>query len=337
MAKNELTYDQVISSLKKKEYKPIYLLMGEEAYYIDLISDYIQDNVLDEMEKAFDLSVLYGKDVDMRAVINMAKRFPMSAPYHVVIIKEAQQIKDYDILSNYLQNIQPSTILVLCYKYGSVDGRKKVVGEIQKIGAVFQSNALRDYQVVGWIKEYVRTKGLSIDEKAAILLAEFLGTDLSKIVNEVDKLVITKPADSNQITDELIEKNIGISKDYNNYELQNAIMSRNVLKANKIAFYFEKNPKNNPLVVTISVLFSLYTNLLQYHYTENKDQQTIARELGVNPYFVKDYATAAKNYTAAKCMQSISLIREYDAKSKGLGSRSQAGELLKELVFKLMH
>jgi len=337
MAKQEMTYDQVLASLKKKEYKPIYLLMGEEAYYIDLLSDYIQDNVLDEMEREFNLTVLYGKDVDMTAVINTAKRFPMMTPYQVVIVKEAQHVKDYDLLSLYLQNPQNSTILVLCYKYGTIDKRKKVVGEIDKKGVIFQSNALRDYQIVAWIKDYVRSKGLSIDEKAAALLGEFLGTDLGRIVNEIDKLVITKPAGSNQITADLIEKNIGISKEYNNFELQNAIINKDILKSNKIALYFQKNPKNNPLVVTFSVLFGFFTNLLQYHYTGDKSQGNVARELGVNPYFVKDFANASKHYNAWKCMQSISLIREYDAKSKGIDSRATDGDLLKEMLFKIMH
>jgi DNA polymerase-3 subunit delta len=337
VAKTEQTYEQILNSLKNKEYKPVYLLMGEESYYIDLISDYIEKNVLDDMEREFNQTVLYGKDVDMPTVINAAKRFPMMAPYQVVIVKEAQHIKDYDILSNYLQNPQKTTLLVFCYKYGTVDRRKKVVSEIEKVGVVYQSNALRDYQVVGWIKDYIKKIGLSIDEKAAMLLAEFLGTDLGRIVNEVDKLIITKPANTNQITDELIEKNIGISKEYNNFELQNAIVAKDVLKANKIVFYFEKNPKSNPLVVTISVLFGFFSNLLQYHYTPDKSPQNIAQALRVNPYFVKDYAAAASKYNAWKCMQCISLIREFDAKSKGIDSRAEDGDLLKELVFKIMH
>ncbi|MBN1462311.1 MAG: DNA polymerase III subunit delta [Paludibacteraceae bacterium] len=337
MAKQDNNFNQLFSSLKKKEYKPIYLLMGEEPYYIDLLSNYMQENILSEMEQEFNLTVLYGKDVDMPTVINAAKRFPMMAPYQLIIVKEAQHIKNYELLLHYLQNIQSSTILVFCYKYGTIDKRLKIVGEIDKVGVVFTSNALRDYQVTPWIKDYVRTKNLSIDEKAAALLAEFLGTDLGRIVSEVDKLIITKPANSNVITDELIEKNIGISKDYNNFELQNALLTKNEVKAQKIVFYFDKNPKNNPLVVTISVLFGFYVNLLQYHYTDNKNPASVASELGINPFFVKDYETASKNYSASKCMQNISLIREFDAKAKGVKSRASNGELLKELVFKLMH
>lgn len=337
MAKQDNNFNQLFSSLKKKEYKPIYLLMGEEPYYIDLLSNYMQENILSEMEREFNLTVLYGKDADMPTIINAAKRFPMMAPYQLIIVKEAQHVKNYELLLHYLQHIQSSTILVFCYKYGTIDKRLKIVGEIDKVGVVFTSNALRDYQVTPWIKDYVRTKNLSIDEKAAALLAEFLGTDLGRIVSEVDKLIITKPANSNVITDELIEKNIGISKDYNNFELQNALLTKNEVKAQKIVFYFDKNPKNNPLVVTISVLFGFFVNLLQYHYTDSRNSASVASELGINPFFVKDYETASKNYSATKCMQNISLIREFDAKAKGVKSRASNGELLKELVFKLMH
>jgi DNA polymerase-3 subunit delta len=337
MAKQELTYEQILASLQKKEYKPIYLLMGEEPYYIDLLSDYIQQNVLDDMEREFNLTVLYGKETDMATVINAAKRYPMMSPYQVVIVKEAQHIKDYDLLNFYLQQPLASTVLVFCYKYGTIDRRKKVVSEIEKNGIVFTSAALRDYQVLPWIKNYVRSKGLSIDEKATALLAEFLGTDLSRIVGELDKLIITKPANSNQITTDLIERNIGISKEFNNYELQNALMRGDVTKANQIIFYFAQNPKNNPLVVTISVLFSFYSNLLLYHYTEDKSEMNMSRRLGVHSFFVKDFRMAASKYNAWKCMQNISLLREFDAKSKGVGSTEPDGELLKELIFKLTH
>jgi len=333
----KVTYEQVLTDLKGKRYKPVYLLMGEEPYYIDLLSDYIQNNVLDEMEKEFNLTVMYGKEVDMATVINAAKRFPMMAPYQVIIVKEAQHIKDYDLLSFYLKQPLTSTLLVLCYKYGTIDKRKKVVSEIDKTGVLYQSDSLRDYQVQPWIKNYVKSKGLAIDEKATALLAEFLGTDLSRIVGELDKLVITKPANSNQITSELIEKNIGISKEYNNYELQNAVMKHDISKINRIVWYFGKSPKNNPLILTVSVLFSLYNNLLLYHYTSNKTDANVAARLGINPFFVKDYKTAATYYNAWKCMQNIALLREYDAKSKGIGSKEPEHELLKELIFKLVH
>ncbi len=337
MAKQELTYDQVLNSLKQKDFKPIYVFMGEESYYIDLLSDYIQNKVLDEMEREFNLTVLYGKETDMATVINAAKRFPMMSPYQVVIVKEAQHIKDYDLLSFYLQNPLKSTILVFCYKYGTLDKRKKVTAEIEKAGIVFTSNLLRDYQLPAWITQYVKSKGLSIEEKAVLLLAEFLGTDLSRIVGELDKLIITKSADQKVITADLIEKNIGISKEYNNFELQNAVMKRDLTKVNRIVWYFTQNPKNNPIQVTVSVLFGLFNNLLLYHYTNDKSDANIARRLGVNPYFVRDYKAAAGIYNAWKCMQNISLLREYDAKSKGIDSTEPGEELMKEMVFKLAH
>lgn len=335
--KSSQTFEQVLTSLKNKEYKPIYLLQGDESYYIDKISDYIQHNVLDEMEREFNFSVMYGKDVDAATVINAAKRYPMMSQYQVVIVKEAQHIKDLEKLAFYLEKPLNSTILVICHKYGTVDGRKKYVNEIDKVGVVFTSSTLRDYQVLPWIKDYVKLKGLSIDEKATALLAEFLGTDLSRIVGELDKLIITKPADQKQITSELIEKNIGISKEYNNFELQNAIFKRDVLRANRIVQHFSKSPKTNPMIVTISVLFGGYTNLLQYHYTGDKSDANVARVLGVNPFFVKDFSAAAKIYSAWKCMQNIAILREFDAKMKGIGSREPESELLKEMLFKLMH
>ncbi len=337
MAKQEFTYHEVMRSLLAKDYKPVYLLMGEEAYYIDLLSDYVQNKVLDEMEREFNLTVLYGKETDMTTVINAAKRFPMMSEYQVVIVKEAQHIKDFDKLSFYLQNPLKSTILVLCHKYGTVDKRKKIVSEIARAGIVFTSPALRDYQVTPWIKDYLRNKNLSIDEKATAMLTEYLGTDLSRIAGELDKLIITKPTEATAITAELIERNIGISKEYNNFELMNALMKRDILKANRIAAYFEKNPKAMPFVVTVAGLFGMYSNLLLYHYTADKSEGNIARRLGVNPYFVRDYRTAATHCFAKKCMSNIALLREFDAKQKGIGSRAPEGELMKELIFKLMH
>ncbi|MDR1679620.1 MAG: DNA polymerase III subunit delta [Prevotellaceae bacterium] len=341
MAKKEgITYEQLLSELKSKQYRPVYLLMGEEPYYIDRLSDFIQNNVLDEMEKEFNQTILYGKESTMAEVINAAKRFPMMSPHQVIIVKEAQHIKDYDLLSFYLQKPLQSTILVFCYKYGSIDRRKKIVSEIEKTGIVFQSDLLRDYQLPAWIKNYVKSKNLTIDEKATALLAEFLGADLSRIVGELDKLVLTKPANTNAITCELIEKNIGISKEYNNFELQNAIMKRDILKINRIADYFAKNPKNNPLVVTLSVLFGFYSNLLLFHYSSpqsRNNDNALAGRMGVNPFFVKDYRAAATHYNARKCMQNIALLREFDAKTKGIDSKEPESELVKELLYKLIH
>lgn len=339
MAKQqELTYEQIISEVRNKEYRPIYFLMGEESYYIDKISDYILDHVLTEDEKEFNQTILYGKDVDIRTVINTAKRFPMMSERQVVVIKEAQNIKDLDELLFYAQKPLKSTVLVFCYKYGKLDMRKKFALEVAKVGLVYESKKIYDNQVPAFISSYLKNKKVGIEEKAIRMIADFLGTDLSKIVGELDKLLITKPADLNAITPDFVEKNIGISKDFNNFELLDALVQKDALKAHRIAQYFEQNPKNNPLVVTLTVLFNFFSNLMLYHYLPNKSQSVVASELKVNPYFVKDYVLAAKNYSGMKTFQVIALIRTYDAKGKGIdnGSASQ-GELLKELIVKILH
>lgn len=338
MAKQTTTAQDILNKLKNKEYSPVYFLMGEEPYYIDVISDYIQNNVLDEAQREFDQTVLYGKETDMRTVINAAKRYPMMAPYQVVIVKEAQLIKDWDNLVFYLQQPLKSTILVFCYKYGTPDGRKKWLTELKKIGVVFESPRVRDYEINAWISNYAKSKRLSIDEKAVAMLGEYLGTDLSKIANELDKLLITKPAGTERITPDIIEKNIGISKDYNVFELQAALINRDVMKANRIIRYFSENKKANPLVMVLAQLFSFFSNLMLYHYLPDKSQMTVASELKINPYFVKDYQKAAQLFGAWKTMFIISYIRETDARSKGVDNVSvDEADLLKELVFKILH
>ncbi|MDR1585623.1 MAG: DNA polymerase III subunit delta [Prevotellaceae bacterium] len=337
MAKKTITYEQILSDLKQKQYAPVYLLTGEEAYYIDLISDFIQNNVLDEMEREFNLTVLYGKDTDISSVINAAKRYPMMSNYQVVIVKEAQHIKAWDNLAYYLQKPLNSTILVLCYKYGVPDKRKKWVLDIDKAGVVFESQKLRDYETAGWIAQYAKSKNIQLDEKATALLAEFLGSDLSKIANELNKLALTIAAGT-RITPDIIEKNIGISKDYNVFELQAALINRDVLKANRIIRYFADNKKNNPLVLVLGQLFNFFSNLMLYHYLNDKSQMTVASELKINPYFVKDYAKAARIFGAWKTMNIISHIRETDARSKGVeNSGADDGDLMKELIYRILH
>ena len=338
MAKQTNDFQSILSDLKQKKYKPVYFLMGEEPYYIDILSDYILNNVLEESEKEFNQMVLYGNDVDIKTVINTAKRFPMMSPYQVVVVKEAQNINNLDDLSFYLQKPQLSTILVFCYKYKKVDGRKKYVSEIEKIGVLFESKKIYDSQVPAFIVNYLKEKGVGIDPKATQILADYLGTNLGNIVNELDKLVIGKPTGMDAITPELVEKNVGISKDFNNFELLNALVTKDVFKANQIVFYFEQNPKNNPLVLTLTVLFNFFSNLMVYYYLPDKSQGAVARDLGVNPYFVKDYQAAARNFNGWKTMEIISLLRTYDAKSKGVENVSASdGELLKELVYKVLH
>lgn len=332
------TYDQIMSDLRQKKYAPVYLLMGDEPYYIDVISDYMQKNILDATEQEFDFTVVYGKDTDMRSVINMAKAFPMMAQHKLVIVKEAQNIKEWDLLQFYMQQPLLSTILVFCYKYGKVDSRKKFVKDIQKSGVLFESTKLRDYQIAPWIKNYVHDQKKTIDDKAVAILSESLGTDLSKIVNELQKLLISESGSTKTITAELVERNIGISKDYNVFELQNALINGNVLKANRIIRYFSDNPKANPMVLVLGQLFNFFANLMIFHYLSDKSQGNVAAVLKINPYFVKDYQMAAQRFNAWKTMNIISWIRETDARCKGVDNpQTSDGDLLKELIFKILH
>ena len=333
-----MTYQNIISDLKNKVYHPVYFLTGDEPYYIDMISNYIEKNVLDITEKDFNQSVLYGKDTDIKTIISEAKRYPMMANHNVVIVKEAQHLaKDLDQLENYLDNPTPSTLLVFCYKYKKVDGRKAIGKKLKKKTVYFDSKKLYDNQVPDWITANLKAKNYTITPHATILIAEFLGTELSKIANELEKLTINLTAGSN-ITPEIVEQNIGISKDFNVFELNNALGSKNIIKANQIINHFSKNEKEHPMVVTIGVLYSFFSNILKLHYLKDKSQNNIASVLRVNPFFVKDYQTAARNYNIRKAVKIIEYLRDYDLKSKGVDSASTSpGELIKELIFKILH
>lgn len=333
-----MTFEQIIASLKKKEYKPIYFLMGEEPFYIDEITKYIAEHVLQEHERDFNQTVLYGKDTTVEDIVATAKRFPMMSEHQVVIVKEAQHIRKIEDLDKYAENPQPSTILVINYKYKKLDKRKAAAKVIDKNGVLFESKALRDYQVPDWINKKVSEVGLTIQPKNALLLSEFLGTDLSKISNELNKLKLVLEKGS-EISAQVIEQNIGISKDYNVFELQSALAKKDVLKANKIAKYFEQNPKDNPMVMTVSSLFNYFSKILQLHFSSNKNNDNVlASELKVHPFFVKEYKMAAKNYSPKKLVKIVSYLREYDLKSKGVDNVSATdSELLKELLFKILH
>lgn len=339
MTKQEITCDDILRGLRSKQYRPIYYLMGEEAYYIDLISDYIMDNVLTDTEKEFNLSVVYGADVDIATVINAAKRYPMMSEHQVVIVKEAQSIRNIDELSYYLQKPLRSTILVICHKHGVLDRRKKLAAEIEKVGILFESKKLKETQLPAFITSYMKRKGVDLEPKATSMLADFVGTDLSRLTGELEKLIITLPKGQTRVTPEQIERNIGISKDYNNFELRSALVERNVLKANQIINYFEKNPKTNPLQMTLSLLFGFYSNLMLAYYAPEKSEQGIASFLGLkSPWQAREYQTAMKRYSGVKTMQIIGEIRYTDAKSKGIGNSSLTdSELLRELVFKILH
>lgn len=338
MAK-ETTYEEIARNLKNKIYSPVYFLMGEEDYYIDRISDYIMDTVLTETEKEFNLTLLYGSDTDIVSIINAARRYPMMSKYQVVIVREAQNLKNLDELSHYLQKPMSSTILVMCYKHGTLDRRKKITAELEKAGVLFESKKLKDTQLPGFISSYLKRKQVEIEPKASEMMAEFVGTDLNRMAGELEKLIITLPAGQKRITAEQIERNIGISKDYNNFELRNALIEKDVFKANQIVKYFEDNPKNNPLQVTLAVLFNFFSNLMLAYYAPDKSDQGIASQLGLrSPWQAKDYMAGMRKYTGVKVMQIIGAIRTCDAKSKGIDNPSTPdGELLRELVYFILH
>ena len=336
-----MTYNQIINDLKNKIYYPVYMLTGEESYYIDEISDFIEDNILTEDEKEFNQTIVYGRDVDVNTIISYAKRFPMMANYQVVIVKEAQDLDKpkpkIEELVSYVENPLSSTILVINYKYKKLDGRKKLAKLIAKKGVLFESKKLYQDKVQSWITNYIQEKGLSITPKAGALLAEYLGTDLGKIVNEIGKLTINLP-EGGEINDALIEKNIGISKDFNIFELQDALGRKDILKANQIANYFAANPKENPLVKTIIILYGYFVNILHYHRLKDKSRNNVASKLSIKPFFVKNFEVAARSYNIAKVVKIISYLREYDLKSKGVDNISATdGELLKELLYKILH
>ena len=309
--------------------------MGDEGYFIDKISDFIEKNVLTEEEKSFNLSVIYGQDIDIKSLITNARRYPMMANHQVIIVREAQRIKKIEDLSTYVKNPLMSTILVICYKYNTIDGRKELSKTINKTGVLFNSKKLYDNQLPEWINHYIKNRGYSISPQASALLAEYLGTNLSKVSGELEKLIISLPKGSD-ITPDIIEKNIGISKDYNIFELQDAIGERNFLKTNRIINHFSSDPNTYPLPKTIVNLYFYFMKLMAYNFLKDKSQA--AAKLHVHPFFVKKYAAASKQYPIRKLVQNISILREFDMKSKGMGNVSSSNEdLLKEMTFKLIH
>ncbi len=328
---------QLVQDIKNGNLKPIYFLMGEEPYYIDKISDFIEETVLSEEERGFNQVVLYGRDITVEDIVSNAKRYPMMAEYQVVIVKEAQDLsRTIEKLTPYAENPQRSTILVINYKYKKIDKRKALYKGINKVGVVYESKKLYENQVADWIRRVLSPKDYTITPKASQMLVEFLGTDLSKISNELQKLQIILPTGS-QITPELIEENIGISKDFNNFELRKAIGERNVVKAHQIVNYFSENPKDNPMVMTISLLFNFFSQLLHFHGLNDKSPRSVASALKINPYFVNEYINAARNYPMKKVSAIVATLREFDVKSKGVGANAiSQGDLLKELLVKIL-
>ncbi len=335
--KNSISFDNLLADLKNQIYYPVYLLHGEESYFIDIISDYIEQNVLSDLEKEFNQTIVYGKDSDVSVLISYARRFPMMANYQVLIVKEAQDLEKIEDFQPYFENPLTSTILVLCYKYTKYDKRKTFYKTIEKHGVAYESARLYDNKIPDWINEYLRKRNYSITPKASALLCEFLGADLGKIVNEIQKLLINIPAGA-EINEEYVEKNIGISKDFNVFELQKALAKKDVLKANQIVLHFAANLRENPLVKVIPILHSYFVKVLTYHYLPDKSKNSVASALSVNPFFVADYQQAARNFPVGKVVSVISYLREYDLKAKGVENSSAGdGELMKELIFKILH
>ena len=331
------TYEQILSEIHKKQFAPVYFLTGDEPYFIDMIADTIENEALDEADRAFNQIVVYGRDVDVETIANHARSFPMMGERMVVIVKEAQDVKNLENFEPYLDTLPETTLLVFVYKYKKLDKRKTFAKKLDKKGVYFESKKLYDNNIPGWIQGYLKDKGYSIQPKATQMLADYLGTDLHKIANELQKLIISLPKNKS-IDDADVERNIGISKDFNVFELQNAIGSRDVLKANRIVNYFGDNTKDNPLLVTAINLYSYYTKIMKLHCTQDKSQGNLASVLGVSPFFVKDYLAAARNIPPQMCIRNISILREFDMKSKGYDSGDTSEkDLYREMIFKLMH
>ncbi len=333
------TYESIMSELKSGTYQPVYYLMGEEGYFTDRITDYIIEHSLTEDERDFNLTVFYGLESDIDTIITAAKRFPMMAERQVIVVKEAQMLKNIDNLLFYLQAPQPTTVLVFAHKNGSLDKRKKVAAELDRRGVVLDSKKMRDDQLPSFITGYIREKGLAADNKSVQMMRESIGSDLSRIAGEIDKLAIALPQGTQAITPELVEEHIGISKEYNNFELQNALVNKDIYKANKIINYFAQNPKKNPIQMTLALLFSFFSNVMMSYYAPEKSERGIAEFLGLrNSWGVGDYIKAMRNYRAVHVMEILHLIRLADAQSKGAeGAQMPDGEIMRELLYKILH
>ncbi len=333
-----MDFNQIINDLKKGKTAPVYFLEGTEPYFIDRISDYITDNILTEDEKGFNQTILYGKDLTIDTILTAAKRFPMMAERQVVVVREAQNIKNIEQITPYIERPLMSTILVICHKYKNIDKRKKLYKAVQKSGIYFESKPLYDNQIPAWITKYLQSQNYGIDPRAAQLIADYVGSDLKRIVNELEKVTISL-VPGTSIMPQDVEKNIGISKDFNSFELQNALGKKDLLKSNRIINYFIDNEKMHPFPLIIGMLTNFFRKLLLYHSAENKSNTALlAQKLGVTPFFLNDYITAARNYNLDKVINIIFMMREYDLKSKGArGGSIENGELLRELIYKILH
>ena len=334
------TYESILSDLSEGKFAPLYILMGEESYFIDKITDFIAQNALREEERDFNQTVCFGSDVSAAAVADMARRYPMMAERQVVIVKEAQNIKQWDQLEQYFEKPQPTTVLVIAYKNGTIDGRKKILTKAQNAGAViFESKKLYERDLPVFMVDYLKRHQATIDHKSCQMIAEHIGSDLSRLTSELDKVCLSMPEDSRHITPEVVEEQIGVSKDFNGFEFRSAIANRDILKANQILKYFDSNPKSGGPFMLIPLLFNFFQNLMLAHYAPQKTDSGVAQFLDLrSAWGAKEYMTGLRNYSGMKTMQIIQEIRETDAKSKGLDNpNTPVGDLMKELVFFILH
>jgi len=336
-----VTFSAIMHDLKAGKYAPVYYLMGDEPYYIDQICDYIADHALTPEERDFNQTILFGSDVNASAVVDAARRYPMMAERQVVIVKEAQNIKNTDAIEKYVKQPQKSTVLVICHKNGKIDGRKReYVKAIQQAGVLFESSKLKDRDLPPFIESYLKERQVTIDPKSTQLIVEAIGADLSRLTSELDKVLIALPENNRRITPQVVEDQIGVSKDFNGFELRDAIVNKNVYKANQIINYFDKNPKAGSIYAFLPMLFNYFQNLmLAYYAPQPSSQEAVAQWLDLrSPWAAKDYMTGKRNFSAMKVMQIIGKLREIDAKSKGVDNpNTPPGELMKELVFFILH
>ncbi|MBO4720639.1 MAG: DNA polymerase III subunit delta [Prevotella sp.] len=339
-AKN-VSFDSIMNDLKARKFLPVYYLMGDESYYIDQISDYIAEHVLQPEERDFNQTVLFGSDVNASQIADAARRYPMMSEHQVVIVKEAQNIKNTEALEKYFKQPMPSTILVMCHKNGTIDGRKReYVKAIQSAGVLFESKKLKDKDLPPFIEGYLKRKNVGIDPKSTQIIADSIGSDLSRLTSELDKVILSLPEKDRRVTPQVVEEQIGVSKDFNGFELRDAIVNRNVFKANQIVKYFDDNPKAGSIYSFLPMLFNYFQNLMiAYYAPNNKSQEAVAEWLELrNSWAAKDFMNGMRNYSGMKVMQIISKIREIDAKSKGLDNpNTPPGELMKELIFYILH
>lgn len=333
-----MDFEGILENLKKKIYHPIYLLQGEEPFFIDQISNYIEKNVLTEAEKGFNQTIFYGKDSEPQNIAESSLRFPMMADKQVIIVKEAQSMRKIEDLDNYAEKPMASTLLVLNYKYKTLDARTKLAKAIKKNGVILTTKKIYENQIPAWIEKYLKKRDFTIAPQAAQILTAYLGNDLGKVANELNKLVIAVK-DTNKITPEHIEKNIGLSKDYNLFELQDALGSRNIFKANQIIQYFGANPQEHPIQKTTATLFSYYSKIFSYHFLKDKSERNAVAQLGGHPFYIRKIMAASKKYNPTKLYEIIGILREYDMKSKGMGvsGLTESSELQKEMIYKILH